>query len=348
VSAASIDSPRPPRPGEELDAAALQRWLRLDEPVAIEQFPRGHSNLTYLLRAGPREIVLRRPPFGSKVKTAHDMGREYRVLSKLSAVWPRAPRPLFHCDDPSIIGAPFYGMERVRGVILRGSRPDADVSPPQARAIAEALIDTLAELHGVDFAAAGLGDLGRPEGYVERQVSGWARRYADSKTDDIPGVERIAQWLARNMPRESGAAIIHNDFKHDNVVLSADDLARVAGVLDWEMATVGDPLMDLGTALGYWVEEGDSDEMKMIAFGPTMLPGSPTRRELAQRYARRTGREVTVFHYCFALFKTAVVAQQIYARYKAGLTKDDRFAMMIAGVKILADAANEAASRGNF
>jgi aminoglycoside phosphotransferase (APT) family kinase protein len=348
-----LDEPKPAREGEQLDAAAVARFLRehvsgLEGEAEIFQFPKGHSNLTYLVKMGGRELVLRRPPFGSKVKTAHDMGREFRVLSKLSAVWPKAPRPLAHCDDISIMGAPFYAMERVRGVILRGA--SVDLPAEVVRKNDEALVDTLAELHAVDYAAAGLGELGRPDGYVRRQVEGWTKRYADAKTDDIPSVDEMAAWLAARIPRESGAALIHNDFKHDNVVLDAHDLSKVLGVLDWEMSTVGDPLMDLGTMLGYWVEEGDSDELKMIAFGPTAIPGSLTRRQLAERYAGRTGRDVSglLFHYCFALFKTAVVAQQIYARYKAGLTKDERFAMMIMGVKILADAAVEAARRGSF
>jgi aminoglycoside phosphotransferase (APT) family kinase protein len=352
-----IDQPKPPRPGEELDPRAVGAWLRERVPgltgdPEILQFPKGHSNLTYLVRFEGRELVLRRPPFGTKVKTAHDMGREFRVLSKLAPVWSKAPRPLAHCDDAAVIGAPFYVMERLRGVILRGNVAPAgiDLPPAQVRAICEGLVDALADLHAVDYAAAGLADLGRPDGYVRRQVEGWTRRYADARTDDVPSVEQAAKWLADHLPRERGAALIHNDFKHDNAVLDAADLSRVVGVLDWEMSTLGDPLMDLGTMLGYWVEEGDTDELKMIAFGPTTLPGSLTRRELAARYAARTGRDVSglLFHYCFALFKTAVVVQQIYARYKAGLTKDERFAVMIVAVKVLADAAVAAACKGSY
>ena len=351
------DEPKPARDGEALDAAAVAKFLReslpgLDGEAEILQFPRGHSNLTYLVKMGGRELVLRRPPVGSKVKSAHDMSREFRVLSKLSAVWPKAPRPVAHADDISITGAPFYVMERVRGAILRGTslQPGFELSPAEVRSINESLVDTLAELHQVDYVAAGLGELGRPAGYVRRQVEGWTKRYADARTDDIPAVEEIAGWLAARIPAERGAALLHNDFKLDNVVLDLADPTKVVGVLDWEMSTLGDPLMDLGTMLGYWVEAGDSDELRMAAFGPTMLPGSLTRAEIAERYAAKTGADVSglLFYSCFALFKTAVVAQQIYARFKAGLTHDERFARMIFGVKVLAETAVEAARRGRF
>lgn len=354
-----VDRSRAVRAGEELDHDALERFLHasipgLAGPLVIEQFPSGHSNLTYLLRVGDRELVLRRPPFGSKVKTAHDMGREHRILSRLHAVYPKAPKPLAYTEDASILGAPFYVMERIRGLILRRSVPTGiDLSPPRARALSEALIDGLAELHGLDFAAAGLGDLGKPEGYVVRQVTGWTRRYHDSRTDEIADVDTIATWLAERMERisaKSGAALIHNDWKYDNLVLDPGDPTRIIGVLDWEMSTIGDPLMDLGTALSYWVEPNDGDELKMFAFGPTYLPGSLSREELTARYEEKTGRDTSdvLFYFCFALFKTAVVAQQIYYRYKQGLTKDERFGMMIVGVRLLAQQAVRAAQAGRI
>jgi aminoglycoside phosphotransferase (APT) family kinase protein len=354
-----VDKTRAVRAGEELDVVKLERFLHqaipgLAGPLAIEQFPSGHSNLTYLLKVGDRELVLRRPPFGSKVKTAHDMGREHRILSRLHAVYPRAPEPLAYSDDESIVGAPFYVMERIRGLILRRSPPPGlELGPALIRALSESLIDGLAELHSLDWVAAGLGDLGHPEGYVVRQVTGWTKRYQDSKTDDIPDVEQIAAWLAERMERvagKSGAALIHNDWKYDNLVLDPNDPTRIIGVLDWEMSTIGDPLMDLGTTLAYWVEANDPDELKMFAFGPTYLPGSLSRLELAERYARKTGRDVSdlLFYFCFALFKTAVVAQQIYYRYAKGLTKDDRFAMMIVGVRLLSQQAMRAAIKGTI
>src|SRR5262249_14132015 len=186
------------------------------------------------------------PPFGNQVKSAHDMGREYRVLSRLCEVYPLAPRPYAYCEDDSVLGAPFYVMERRRGVVIRRQLPPGlTLDPPTLRRLCESLIDGLAGLHGLDYQAAGLGDLGKPEGYAERQVSGWAKRYRAAQTEDVPAMEQVGRWLADNLPKESGAALIHNDYKFDNLLLDANDLARGIAVLDWEMATVGDPLMDL-------------------------------------------------------------------------------------------------------
>ncbi len=351
-----IDKPTGVRDGEELDVEQLANYLAahlpgLDGPLEVEQFPRGFSNLTYLLRAGSRELVLRRPPFGAAVKSGHDMGREHRILSRLSPVYPKAPAPLVFCEDTGILGAPFYVMERVEGVILRPRMPAA-MHPPPARmaAIAGAFVDTLAELHAVDFAAAGLGELGRPEGYVRRQVDGWAARYDKARTDDVPEMTRVADWLDAQAPPESGAALIHNDFKYDNLVLDPGEQARVIAVLDWEMATIGDPLMDLGTSLGYWVDPDDPPELRQLALSPTLLPGNPTRRELVERYAAASGREVgdPVFYYVYGLFKIAVIVQQIYARYRAGHTTDPRFARLIDGVRACARQALAAADSGRI
>ena len=348
----SVDAPRTVRPGEELDLGRLATWMRAQglptDGLSQEQFPRGHSNLTYLVRAGGREMVLRRPPFGSKVRSAHDMGREARILLKLQPVFPLAPRVVAVCDDVSVLGAPFYLMERLRGVILRGLEPrGVDLTPLQAREIGVSFARTLAALHAVDFRAAGLE--GKPQGYVRRQVEGWTKRWQDARTADVPEVEQIARWLDERIPAESGAAFIHNDFKYDNLVLDPADLTRVVGVLDWEMSTVGDPLMDLGTALGYWVEEGDPEPLKALAFGPTLLPGSLTRAQVAEEYARAAGRDLPpmLFYSCFALFKTAVVLQQIYKRYVEGLTRDERFGGLGIAVTLLARTAVEAAARGH-
>jgi aminoglycoside phosphotransferase (APT) family kinase protein len=344
------------RAGEGLDLGRLGPYLAahlegLTGPLEIQQFPRGHSNLTYLLRAGDRELVLRRPPFGSKVKTAHDMGREFRILSRLSAVYPAAPRPLHLCEDEAILGAPFYVMQRLEGLILRKDLPPGLVmSPGQIRALHLTLVDTQAELHGIDIVAAGLADLGKPEGYVERQVSGWTRRYEGSKTDDLPVVEQVAQWLASHLPESQGAALIHNDFKLDNVVLSPADPTKIIGVLDWEMATLGDPLMDLGTSLAYWINTDDDAMRQAVRWGPTTVPGSLTRAEIAERYAARTGRNLDriSFYYAFGLFKNAVVLQQIYYRYKQGLTKDERFAQLGVAINILMNMAAETISQGKL
>jgi aminoglycoside phosphotransferase (APT) family kinase protein len=318
------------------------------DDLSQEQFPRGHSNLTYLVHAGGRELVLRRPPFGSKVRSAHDMGREARILLKLQPVFPLAPRVVAVCDDVSVLGAPFYMMERLRGVILRRPEPrGVTLTPAQAHGIGISFARTLATLHAVDFRAAGLE--GKPQGYVRRQVEGWTKRWQDARTEEVPEVEQIARWLQERTPAESGAAFIHNDFKYDNLVLDPANLTRVVGVLDWEMSTVGDPLMDLGTALGYWVEEGDPEPLKALAFGPTLLPGSLTRAQVAEEYARAAGRDLPpmLFYSCFALFKTAVVLQQIYKRYVEGLTRDERFAGLGIAVTLLARTAVEAAARGH-
>jgi len=347
-----IDSPRDIRAGEELETDRLAAYLR--ETVAelrgapeivIQQFPSGHSNLTYFVKAGDREYVLRRPPFGSKVKSAHDMGREYRVLSKLHPVYPLAPEPMVFCEDETVIGAKFYVMRRLKGVIIRRQIPaELGLVPDRLRKLDFALVDNFARIHAVDYGAAGLGDLGKPDGYVERQVTGWIKRYKDSQTDEVLMFDRIAAWLAENMPKESTAALIHNDYKLDNVVLDAEDPTKIIGVLDWEMATLGDPLMDLGTAISYWVEDGDSDEIKMMRYAPTTEPGSITRREFLARYEEAARREVEnpLFYFVFGCMKNAAVIQQIYYRYKQGLTKDERFAMFIAGVHI---ACNHAARR---
>jgi aminoglycoside phosphotransferase (APT) family kinase protein len=342
-----IDRAREVRDGEQLDLPALEAYLRRelpigDEPLSIEQFPGGHSNLTYALRAGGREWVLRRPPIGSKVATAHDMGREFRMLERLAPVYPKAPTPVLHCDDASVLGAPFYLMERLHGVIIRRRPPPGlGLDEATAAALCRALVDTLAELHAIDYQAIGLGDFGKPEGYVARQVSGWTKRYRGAQTDQVAVVDEVAAWLAANQPAESGASIIHNDYKFDNLVLDPSQITRIIGILDWEMTTIGDPLMDLGTALSYWVQASDADVIKMIGFGPTMLPGMLTRREVAERYAEVTGRDTAdiLFYYCYGLFKTAVVVQQIYYRYRQGLTKDERFAQFGFAMKILVDTA---------
>ncbi len=351
----AIDDAGPVRAGEELDLPKLGAFLAghlpgagASEPLVVEQFPHGHSNLTYLVKLGERELVLRRPPFGNRVKTAHDMSRECRILSRLCRVYEPAPCPVLYCEDEDVLGAPFYLMERRRGIILRKVPADRPIPPETVRRLCESLIEGLARLHGLDYASAGLGELGRPEGYVERQVTGWSRRYQDARTDEVPALERAAEWLAANRPGESGSALIHNDYKFDNLVLDPDHLGRIVAVLDWEMATLGDPLMDLGTTLGYWIEPDDPEPMKRFLAGPTALPGSLTRRELADHYARSVGRPVPdlLFYYVYGLFKIAVIAQQIYARYVRGATRDPRFALLGAVVAALGESAGRAIETG--
>jgi aminoglycoside phosphotransferase (APT) family kinase protein len=337
------DEPSPVRDSERLDVDRLAEYLGdhladFDGPLEVRQFRKGHSNLTYLIRDGRREWVLRRPPFGSKVATAHDMGREYRVLKGLYRAYEPAPRALLYCDDESVIGAPFYVMERVRGVIVRRDPPaGVVVDEDLAERLCRALVDNLVRIHEVDLAKAGLCDLGSPEGYIERQVSGWTRRYRGSQTDDIPEMEALTEWLADKMPDAHNGALIHNDYKFDNVVLDPTDLTHIVGVLDWEMCTVGHPLMDLGTSLSYWVQADDPPPIVQFRFGPTHLPGMYTRQQVVERYAAVSGRDVSAidFYRAFGLFKTAVVAQQIYYRFATGKTDDKRFAIMIVGVRLL-------------
>lgn len=341
--AAHLDQPSPVRPDSDFDLAALAAWLcardrNLVGPPELLQFGRGFSNLTYLVRFGTRELVVRRAPPGVNIKSAHDMGREFRILGALAPTWPKVPRPVAYCEDPSVIGTRFYAMERVQGVILRARTPEGlELGPTTMRRLSEAACDTLAEIHRIDWRAAGLGDLGRPEGYVERQVRGWADRWRKARTDDVPDMEKLGAWLDEHRPGETGATLVHNDFKYDNVIL-APDLSGVIAVLDWEMATIGDPLMDLGTALGYWIQADDPPVFHVKSFGPTALPGNLTRVEFVERWSRATGRDASniLFYYAFALFKLAVVAQQLYKRWVDGLTKEDRYEVMLAGVRALA------------
>jgi len=350
------DHPSAVRAGEELNLSVLEPYLlsRLSGatgPLAVEQFPSGHSNLTYLVRLGNREMVLRRPPFGSKVKSAHDMGREYRVLAKLHAAYAPAPEVLLYCDDLSILGAPFYVMQPIRGVILRRALPAGlEFTAEIARRLSESFVDNLALLHGLDYSAVGLADLGKPQGYLERQVRGWIERYHGSRTHDLPEVERISSWLIEHMPANNEAALIHNDYKYDNVVLDPADITKIIGVLDWEMSTIGDPLSDLGTTLAYWVDAHDPEELQKIRWSPTNLAGSLTRAELAVRYARTTGRDISQmpFYISFARFKIAVIVQQIYYRYHQGLTKDARFASLSEVAKILLRASLHSAESGTI
>ena len=348
------DRAGPVREGEELPVDRLEAYLKqhlsgATGSLVVEQFAHGHSNLTYLLRLGEAELVLRRPPFGNQVRTAHDMSREYRVLSGLSEVYGPAPRPVLYCEDEHILGAPFYVMERRSGVILRRDLPES-LDPPAARRLGLAFIDNLARLHSLDYRAAGLGGLGKPEGYAARQVSGWIKRYADARTEDVPSLEELARWLSEHIPGDAGAALIHNDYKYDNLLLDPADLSRIVAVLDWEMATEGDPLMDLGTSLGYWAEATDPEPLRQVLASPASLPGSPTRQELIERYQEKTGRGVSnaLFYYCYGLFKIAGIVQQIYARYVRGHTRDPRFVHLNEFIIVLARQAERALHMGKL
>lgn len=333
---------KPVRAGEELDIERLSGYLTRQIPsasgdIVVQQFPAGSSNLTYLVRIGDTEYVLRRPPFGNTVKSAHDMSREFNVLSKLSAVYQPAPKPLLFCDDDSVIGSEFYLMERRHGLIIRGGIPGFGVPPLGGRIdssqeyrlkVCKSFIKNLADLHALDYKAAGLGDLGKPEGYARRQVEGWTKRYFAAKTDVLPEIEGAIAWLNDNIPPDSGASLVHNDYKFDNVMLDPNDLTKITAVLDWEMVTIGDPFMDLGTSLGYWMSREVGVELLNMPFNPRVLMENITRQELVEMYAAASGRDVSniLFYYVFGTFKIAVIAQQIYARYVKGFTQDKRFA----------------------
>ncbi len=332
------------RAGEELPLAPLNAWLAANAPAlgavqSVTQFPGGFSNLTYLLRCAQGEAVLRRPPIGVAPGKAHDMPREARILSVCELRGIPAPKAFATCEDPAVIGAPFYVMERVTGLILRGIAAPPAMGPDAFRALCHSFVDTLVAIHGATPADPVIGGLGRPMGYVGRQVDGWTERWQRARTDDVPAMESLAAWLAERQPGESGACLVHNDYKYDNLVLDPVRTDRVIAVLDWEMATLGDPLLDVGTTLAYWVEAGDHPAFRALGLGITAAPGNLTRAELWARYLERAGRAMRPmgWYHAFGLFKVAVIAQQIFARYRKGLTKDERFARLGDAVRLLAE-----------
>lgn len=326
------DEPAPLRTEDAFDVAAVHAWLggrveRLAGPPEVRQFAGGASNLTYLLRYPDRDLVLRRPPAGRKATSAHDMAREHRVQERLRPAYPYVPRMVALCQDPAVLGDDFYVMERLEGVILRGRLPSGlELSADQARALGDRAVDTLLALHQVDPAAAGLADLGRGPGYVARQVAGWSTRFRAARTDNVPDFEAVMAWLDARQPPDAASRLLHNDFRLDNLVLDPAGLG-VVGVLDWEMATVGDPLMDLGGALAYWVQADDDEVMRLSKRQPTDLPGMPSRAEVVERYAAGTGLPVDdwPFYEVFGLFRLAAIAQQIYYRYANGQTTNPAF-----------------------
>jgi aminoglycoside phosphotransferase (APT) family kinase protein len=345
----TLDKPGAVRDENRFDPALILPFLKsripdlADGPLELEQFQGGASNITYQLKIGGRAMILRRPPAGTKAKTAHDMGREFRVLEKLNPHFP-VPRPLAYCEDESLIGSTFYVMEKLEGVILRRDLPKTlSYTPEQARRLCLNLLDVQIRLHTLDYEKIGLGDLGKPAGYVERQVSGWCERFEKVITDDIPRCEAIIAWIKSKRPADSPRpGIIHNDYRFDNVVLSPADNSTIIGVLDWEMATLGDPLMDLGSSLAYWVQAGDPPPMQAVRMQPSNLPGMLSRDEIARYYGDKTGRDIgnTDFYYVFGLFRLAVIAQQIYYRYKLGQTKNPRYQAFGMFVTVLSQVAD--------
>jgi aminoglycoside phosphotransferase (APT) family kinase protein len=325
------------RKGEELQEDTLKQFLfenniikDVKSELNVVQFPGGYSNLTYSVNIENKDYVLRRPPFGA-VKRGHDMGREYKVLSKLNPVFNKAPKTFIYTEKEEVIGAPFYMMERIDGTIIRPHNvKQLNISESNFKIIANAWLYTFVELHEVDYKSAGLEDLGKPAGYVERQVVNWGKQYLKAATDDIPSAEKIMDWLQKNQPAAYSSTLIHNDFKYDNIVYDKDNWSKVVAVLDWEMCTLGDPLMDLGTSLSYWFTADDPDFLTVGLPMTTSEPGNPNRMELVEAYEKKSGRKVDhlVFYYAYGLFKIAVIVQQIYYRYKKGYTTDERFAKL--------------------
>lgn len=356
-AAAALDTPGEVRDENAFDPRRILPLLRHhipdlpDAEPQLRQFQGGASNLTFQLEIGSRKLILRMPPPGTKPKSGHDMGREYRVLSALHPHFP-CPQPLIYCDDPAWLGAPFYVMEKLEGIILRRDLPPGlSYTPQQARQLCENLIDAQIKLHTLDYRAIGLADLGHPQGYVERQVNGWCERFQRARTDDVPSCDRLMAWLQRHRPADSAQpGLIHNDYRFDNVVLDARDALTIIGVLDWEMCTLGDPLLDLGSSLAYWVQPDDPPVLQNLRMQPTHLPGMMTREEIVAYYSARTGRRVERldWYYVFGLFRLGVIAQQIYYRYKMGQTKNPRFATFGLFVSVLSQVAETVIARSQM
>lgn len=327
--------PQQVRKGEELNEQPLKRFLqkndlieKADSELEVFQFSTGFSNLTYLLKIEEKEYVLRRPPVGA-IKRGHDMGREFKVLSGLNRGFSKAPKAYAFSENEDLIGAPFYIMEKIDGIILtHRDAVNRKIPPSEFSLIADQWLGTFVELHQLDYKKIELDNLGKPEGYVERQIRNWGKQYLKAATEEIPAALAVMKWLDENQPKEYAHSLIHNDYKYDNVVFADGSWQKINAVLDWEMCTLGDPLMDLGTSLAYWSMPSDSEMILKGWPSPTALAGNPSRMELVEKYAQGSGRDIKhlVFYYAYGLFKIAVIVQQIYFRYHKGLTSDERFA----------------------
>src|SRR5579863_5229755 len=324
------------RTGEAFDLPKVEQYLRNHieglgpGSLQVRQFPSGASNLTYLLQIGDWEAVLRRQPLGPIPPKAHDMERESGLLQKIHPVFPLAPNPYLFCSDLSILGVPFYVMERLIGEVLNNTfPPEVTPSVELCQGISYMVVDTLVQIHSIDWQAAGLSDFGYPQGYLSRQVKSFIERYFRAQTDDIPQVEPLVRWLAEHIPNSPPPTLIHQDFKLNNMLLNPHDLTKAVAVLDWEMTTIGDPLLDLAISLGYWVLADDPIELQSILPMVTMTPGFISRESFMQLYAQKSGRDLSSMHFymTFAYFKLAVILQQIYVRWKRGQTQDERFAI---------------------
>ncbi|NTX15932.1 phosphotransferase family protein [Myxococcus sp. CA056] len=329
----SLDAPGSIRAGEELNVAAVDAWLKQQVPTlegspTVTQFSGGASNWTYRLKYPNRDLILRRPPAGTKAKSAHDMSREFRVQKALKPTYPWVPEMVGLCQDPAIIGADFYVMERIEGIIPRANMPRGmNLSPAETRKLCLNVVDRLLELHAVDAQAVGLSSLGKGAGYPRRQVEGWSDRYEKARTWNVPSFKYVRAWLKDHIPDDVATCVIHNDWRFDNVVLDPGDPTHVIGVLDWEMATLGDPLMDLGSALAYWVQADDDFFMRATRRQPTHVPGMLRRQEVVDYYLQRSGLKPAnwTFYEVFGIFRLAGIIQQIYYRYHHKQTRNPAF-----------------------
>ncbi len=323
------------RTGENFDLPKVEHYLRQhleglgQGSLQVRQFPSGASNLTYLIQLGDWEAILRRPPLGPVPPKAHDMVREASLLQKIHPLWPLAPKPYFFCADLTILGVPFYVMERRKGVVLNNHFPPGVVpTETLCQQLAQTVVETLVQIHALDWQAAGLGEFGYPDRFLERQVKSWIERYWRAQTDIISQVEPLTSWLTEHIPASPSPTLIHNDYKLNNMILQTDNLSTVVAVLDWEMATIGDPLLDLAISLSYWVTADDPQELQTLLPTVTTMPGFISRRQFMELYAQKSGRDLSSMHFylTFAYFKLAVILQQIYARWRHGQTQDERFA----------------------
>jgi aminoglycoside phosphotransferase (APT) family kinase protein len=345
------------RTGEDFDIQKVEHYLRShieglgEGSLQVLQFPSGASNLTYLVKIGDWEGVLRRQPLGPVPPKAHDMVREANLLRRIHPVFPLAPKPYVICTDPGILGVPFYVMERRKGIVINDQFPPGGTPTEElCQRMSYMMLNTLVQLHGIDWQAAGLNDLGYPEGFLKRQVKGWIDRYHRAQTDDIPEVGPLMRWLSDHIPTSPAPTLIHMDFKLNNILLNKDDLAQPVAVLDWEMATIGDPLLDLATSLSYWVNASDPEAVRNVL--PTVItyPGFISRQEFMDLYAQKSGRDLSGMHFymVFAYFKLVVIIQQIYVRWVRGQTQDERFAAFGSRVRSLIHYAAQLVEQGRF
>jgi len=339
------------RKGEELNELPLKQFLFENDLISnkkseweVSQFSTGFSNLTYLIEIENKELVLRRPPKGA-IKRGHDMGREFKVLSGLNRGFDKVPKVYAYTENKEILDVPFYVMEKVDGIIIDLAEAKRRmISKIEFPIIANSWLNTLVELHELDYEALGLGDLGRPNGYVERQVRNWSKQYLKAATEEIPEAQKVIEWLYEHQPTQYDHSLIHNDYKYDNVVFEDDSWKKINAILDWEMCTIGDPLMDLGAAIAYWSMPNDHPAILKIFPYPTAMDGNPGRLEIVERYEQNTGRSIAnlVFYYAFGLFKNAVIVQQIYYRYQKGLTTNEKFAQLNKATRLFMEVAWQA------